>query len=143
MRQNKKLWMLLSIAFLLLVVITLPTFKEEEVSLPKEQKETTENTPLLIAKQYLNAYINQDWDTVHSLCADDSFDETVAKSYKLVNYSITSTKEDSDPHYYHVYITLTNEAGMTFSTVADNPLEVLLVREDDSTWKPLTWYFFP
>jgi len=106
---------------------------------------TQQNEPLKLAKKYLDAYINQNWKTTKELCHDHQFDEKLAESYELVDYEIIDSSIDSNPNYYHVYISLTNKNGeiKTTATPGGQPLELLMIKTESGEWKALTWYFFP
>jgi len=98
----------------------LSTFK-----LRSTEQQTEINSPLSAAKRYLNAYVSKDWETVKSMCADKEFNENIAESYGYSSYEIISSEPDTDPNYYHVFISLTDEYG-THTSIHNQPLEVLL-----------------
>lgn len=99
--------------------------------------------PVVVAKQYLDAYVRGDWTAAKSLSGRD-FDETIAENYAYVAYSITGTKQDANSQYYHVFVQFTDKDGKVYTKApyGDVPLEVMLFRNNDGTWKAMTWYFY-
>lgn len=102
-----------------------------------------ETDPLTVAKSYLDAYIKGDWKTAQSLNNDSDFNVEIAKSYGFTSYEIKNSSTDKNPNYFHIFIKLVRKSGVYETSVDGKPLEVLMYKNEEGTWKALTWYFLP
>ncbi len=109
----------------------------------KFTNQKTEAESVTVARTYLDAYTTQNWETAKSTSTTD-FNAEIAASYKFIAYKIIGSKPDTKDNYYHVFIEFTDSSGAIHNKAINNePLEVLMYKNDLGEWKALTWYFYP
>lgn len=99
------------------------------------------NDPKKVVNDYLTAYVNKDWVKAKEICP--SLDEKIAEGYGFTKFEVTGFIPNETGGYY-AYVKFINDKGEIFDRAphSNNPLQILVSKDEEGIWKVLTWYFY-